>query len=396
MPIGRLHQARRAHGAARAGAHDAVGFGEMLGGARRDLAAGGFEVRLGEDRGGRASVDLDAGGGKRLARQIEPADLGVLVEVAQDVGELQRAAEMMREPVAGVGLDAEDAHREAADGARHAIAIKIERRPVGRVEIGFEVHRHAVDDGLEILAPAARSGASAPRDRAVSAEASPSIERVDVGAPAVERGAARRARPAVVGDVVDGAAEGVDRVHRLALGARQDAHGEIERAAGGRQRRRCVLAGVRRRRVVRRDGHQRPRVPAASGSTRGLTNGRLTQRAAGRGERDQQEAGLAVMHLLRKRIAMREALRERHREPADGGDLKRKPRVGDEIGERRAVVQEGRASARQARRSSLFRPGLALAPRRGPRRARRGAPACRAEDRRGRDCGSRRRNPADG
>ena len=34
---------------------------------------------------------------QRLARQIEPADAGVLVDVAQDVGELQRAAEMMRQ-----------------------------------------------------------------------------------------------------------------------------------------------------------------------------------------------------------------------------------------------------------------------------------------------------------
>ena len=34
---------------------------------------------------------------QRLARQIEPPDGGVLVDVAQDIGELQGAAEMMRE-----------------------------------------------------------------------------------------------------------------------------------------------------------------------------------------------------------------------------------------------------------------------------------------------------------
>ena len=33
---------------------------------------------------------------QRLAWQIEPAEAGVLVDVAQDVGELERAAEMAR------------------------------------------------------------------------------------------------------------------------------------------------------------------------------------------------------------------------------------------------------------------------------------------------------------
>ena len=42
-------------------------------------------------------VAQDAGLLQRLARQIEPADRRVLVDVAQDVGELQRAAEMIGE-----------------------------------------------------------------------------------------------------------------------------------------------------------------------------------------------------------------------------------------------------------------------------------------------------------
>ena len=55
-------------------------------------------VEAGSGQHGRRLVAGDAGLRQRLARQIEPADGGVLVEVAQDVGELQRAAEMMREP----------------------------------------------------------------------------------------------------------------------------------------------------------------------------------------------------------------------------------------------------------------------------------------------------------
>ena len=77
---------------------------------------------------------------------------GILVEVAQDVGELQRAAEMMGERQAGIGLHAEHAHRQPPDRAGDAVAIKIERRAVGRADIGDHVHLHAVDDGDEILA----------------------------------------------------------------------------------------------------------------------------------------------------------------------------------------------------------------------------------------------------
>ena len=90
---------------------------------------------------------------QRLARQIEPPDRRVLVEVAQDVGQLQRAAEMMGERDAGLLLHAEDAHRQPPDRARDAVAIEIELRPVGRADVGDDVHFHAVDDGLEVLAP---------------------------------------------------------------------------------------------------------------------------------------------------------------------------------------------------------------------------------------------------
>jgi hypothetical protein len=38
--------------------------------------------------------------------------------------------------------------------------------------------------------------------------------------------------PAIVGDVIDQAAERVDLEHRLALGFRHNTHGCVERAAG--------------------------------------------------------------------------------------------------------------------------------------------------------------------
>ncbi len=50
----------------------------------------------------------NARGDQRLARQIEPVDASILVEIAQDIGELQRAAEMMREGSAFFLRHAED------------------------------------------------------------------------------------------------------------------------------------------------------------------------------------------------------------------------------------------------------------------------------------------------
>ena len=64
---------------------------------------------------------------EEFARQIEPAAVGVLGDVAQDIGELQGAAEQIRDAVGrGAGI-AEDADREMPDGARDPGAVEIER-----------------------------------------------------------------------------------------------------------------------------------------------------------------------------------------------------------------------------------------------------------------------------
>ena len=92
-------------------------------------------------------------------RQIEPADAGVLVDVAQDVGQLQRAAKMMREQDAVILGEAEHPHRQPPDRARDPVAIEIEGREIGRADILRDIHFHAVDDRQKILALAGRSGA---------------------------------------------------------------------------------------------------------------------------------------------------------------------------------------------------------------------------------------------
>ena len=98
--IDRFHQPRRQQPATRPGAHQPVGRGVMLERAPASGAAGTVDARIGDRRVriGRGDARLP----QQLARQIEAADLGVLVEIAQDVGELQRAAEMVRQLDAGL------------------------------------------------------------------------------------------------------------------------------------------------------------------------------------------------------------------------------------------------------------------------------------------------------
>ena len=89
------HDPRRLHRPARAERHDRVGLDEMGACALDQLRAG--LAQIGAAQRGDGIAGVDAGLVERLARQIEPADAGVLVEVAQDVGQLQGAAEMVRQ-----------------------------------------------------------------------------------------------------------------------------------------------------------------------------------------------------------------------------------------------------------------------------------------------------------
>ena len=144
------HDPRRAHRAARIALHDLVGLFEML---LRPL--GQRQAHFGQRAVGDHHFGIvagDAGEQQAFARQIQPAEAGVLVDVAQDVGQLQRAAEMMGELDAVFLGHAEHPHRQPPDGAGDAVAIEIEGREIRRADILRHVHLHAVDDGEEILA----------------------------------------------------------------------------------------------------------------------------------------------------------------------------------------------------------------------------------------------------
>src|SRR5689334_14145207 len=93
--ISEPHDARRAHRAAWAGRHDRLRLPEMLACALDYGVAGSAEIGM---RGDRSRIGgVNAGARQGFARQIEPANARVLVDVAEDVGQLQRASEVMCE-----------------------------------------------------------------------------------------------------------------------------------------------------------------------------------------------------------------------------------------------------------------------------------------------------------
>ena len=244
---------------------------------------------------------------QRLARQIEPPERRILVEVAQDVGELQRAAEMMgerdarrprpcrtRAPKAGRPRSRRGRNRgraSAQSGARMSATTSISMPSM---------------TAMEILALADRMRAPPAQGRRARGGAAAAVERVDIGAPALRAARAARSRgPGVVGDVVDRAAERIDLEHRLALRARQDAHRGVERAAGGALG--AAGCGLGARSLT----HLAASATGASDAGRhGATRRGRTPAMAQRGD-----CGLAEMHALAQRIARLqqrdEAMRER-------------------------------------------------------------------------------------
>ncbi len=85
---------------------------------------------------------------EQLARQIEPAALGVLVEIAQDVGQLQGAAERIGDGMSPGARIAKDVHRQMADRARDPAAIEVEGRQIGGANVLRRVHLHTVNNSV--------------------------------------------------------------------------------------------------------------------------------------------------------------------------------------------------------------------------------------------------------
>ena len=181
---------------------------------------------------------------KRLHGQIDPANPGILVDIAQDIGDLQSPAQMMRQGDARLPLHAEHIHRQAPDGTGHPVAIEVECGIIGPADIGIDIHLHAIDhrDEIGLLQRETPNGAG---QKCHLASVAAPIQRGNVGPPAIQQPAPLRLRCLlVVGDIVHQPAKAIDGEHRLALRCRQHPHPGIERAArdGGLQG-----SGIKRR-----------------------------------------------------------------------------------------------------------------------------------------------------
>src|SRR5690606_18838087 len=104
------HDARRSHGTARVTIHDLVRFDEMRPRPLHEPDTD-FGDRRARYHGGRIGA-VYTGAEQFVARQVQPADRGVLVEVTQDVRQLQGAAKMVAEQDAVLLRQAEHPDRQ--------------------------------------------------------------------------------------------------------------------------------------------------------------------------------------------------------------------------------------------------------------------------------------------
>ena len=79
--------------------------------------------------------------------------LRILGEITKYIGELQSTAEFRRDALARRCFLTEDAHRQPADGNRHALTIAVQPREAGGPDVGLRLHFRAIDDGKEIVTP---------------------------------------------------------------------------------------------------------------------------------------------------------------------------------------------------------------------------------------------------
>src|SRR6266850_3538877 len=161
--------------------------------------------------------------------QIKPPTTGVLVEVAQDIGQLQRSTERFGDRMGSIALVPENMDREMADGARDTRTIEVERRKIGDTNRLASIHLHSVDNGEEI-APAQMIAqhrlTQCPRDKVPRMSR---VEAVDLLAPGGEGCKLVPNRAVAVCDVVDLTAERVDRIHPVSAMVWQETHCPVER-----------------------------------------------------------------------------------------------------------------------------------------------------------------------
>jgi len=228
--VDRGHHCGGAHRPARATLHSVLAQLEVLLGDCGNLAAHRRQRRMAQDRrrvGSAYPVPVE-----HLTGQIESPAAGVLVEIAQNVGQLQSPPKRLCNRVGGIARIAKDVDREMTDRACNPRAVKVERREIGSADICARVHLHPVNDRHEI------SPAQVVARRRLTKRVGDDMTRmsrikiIDFLAPGGEGRNFVLDRLLAVGDVVDLSAKCIDRVHPIPAVLRQQPHGPIERGSG--------------------------------------------------------------------------------------------------------------------------------------------------------------------
>ncbi len=207
--------------------------------------------------GGDPGVDA-ADRGEQVGRQVEAVPLGVLDQIAENVGELQGLPEAEGQPLAGLCVQAEYARRKTPDGAGDPVAIENQLFAVDDPHPVRRVHFHAVDDGEEVRL-AQLEAPDRPGEGARQQPHRPAgVERGDGVAPQLQAALLFIQLSGFVGDVVDLAAERINSEHRLPLLSRQQPHRPVERGARGAHRRLDLHQVVRTENCRRRPRHGPP------------------------------------------------------------------------------------------------------------------------------------------
>ncbi len=181
-------------------------------------------------------VTLDAVLDQLLVRQIKAADLGVFIEVAQNVRQLQSPAEVVSERNTVLAVHSENSHRQSSDCTCHAVAIEVQRFPTGRADVLGRIHFHAIDYGEKIFLAQRKGPYRMLQSPQIDTRLS-GIKSLDVLPPFRKPCTPGIVWSIGVGNIVDKTTERIDFEHCVALRAGQDAHGGVKRAA------RCAARG---------------------------------------------------------------------------------------------------------------------------------------------------------
>jgi hypothetical protein len=84
---------------------------------------------------------------QRLFREIQASDIGILIDIAQDICKLKRATKMVGQSFPVTVIHAEYAHTQPSNRAGYSIAIKIKLIETRPPDIRARIHLHAIDDG---------------------------------------------------------------------------------------------------------------------------------------------------------------------------------------------------------------------------------------------------------